>query len=837
MQFYKLLKEKRFYSDFQCSDLKKTHIIVEQHVVDRITSRRSVIDGDIGHFWDFSILHRRRHEEKVGIYSQLFCLATYYAKLSRSASLKENALLTRRMSETESKQQKRRSWRRSEFRKVKEQFCIIFVFVLSIFTLKGKGILRCYYYEQMGRPPVYIFQWVKSGIIEKNENLILCVAVNFYSAELRSIFFFVTNELSTFLVFTFKYSISSLVTSRRGDLRDNMARNVFEVYSGNVLEVAVYVFTNETDFTKKKTDSWGDGYCLPEEVICHLRKHKHFRNFHRLVYMHYPYCYDVTFLLLGAAILIDGEMSISLLKLLQTSGSFVCTISFTLLSVTAVYSVQVAKVSNILIYLFSVFSVTSVYSTESCLFRRKSYYIKFCFHTLYESPGLHIRTHIRPTIYLYPNIHIYFYFHPLCIIARVILNRHLGMLLLILICGDVERNPGPVLNKKKLIIMTQNCRGLNNPLKLKHIIRNKNKIVKNDLYILALQETYLIDENTTSWCGRQVFTKAESIHSAGCITFFPETIRIVEKRDIDDNGHGHIAVVEGFGDKLLIVVNIYAPVRSLASQQGDFYEILRQLIDDFETKYIMYEPNLIILGDLNLPLETDMSKNMSEKARAETLSEYFSSLGLIDCWKQGDSRVTLKGGLSRLDRILYRVNGNIKESMTIDWTFTKSDHGMVNLILEDTYPKFKSKRIFSLPTFIMNIDEERKKIIEGMLEFKSMVDEDWNPHTKLEFLKTGLRTVVGEVVKLRNKKEKEELEEIQTELERRMVSTKTISLRAMEENMNEVEILFNRRNNIIESKCEALAVKAKTKWFHEGEKSSKYFLNILRKRNAVTEIS
>ncbi len=28
-----------------------------------------------------------------------------------------------------------------------------------------------------------------------------------------------------------------------------------------------------------------------------------------------------------------------------------------------------------------------------------------------------------------------------------------------------------------------------------------------------------------------------------------------------------------------------------------------------------------------------------------------------------------------------------------------------------------------------------------------------------------------------------------------------------------------------------------TKWFHEGEKSSKYFLNILRKRNAVTEIS
>jgi hypothetical protein len=161
---------------------------------------------------------------------------------------------------------------------------------------------------------------------------------------------------------------------------------------------------------------------------------------------------------------------------------------------------------------------------------------------------------------------------------------------------------------------------------------------------------------------------------------------------------------------------------------------------------------------------------------------------------------------------------------------------MVNLTLEDVLPKQRSRRTVSLPTYIMNIPAEKQKVIEGMIDFKNMIEEGWNSHTKLEFLKTGLRTIVGEVMKQRNKREREELESIQSELERKMTFTRTISLRAMEANLNEVEILFARRNNILEAKCDAMAVKAKTKWFHEGEKSSKYFLNIIRKRGAVTDI-
>jgi len=295
--------------------------------------------------------------------------------------------------------------------------------------------------------------------------------------------------------------------------------------------------------------------------------------------------------------------------------------------------------------------------------------------------------------------------------------------------------------------------------------------------------------------------------------------------------------VEGLGTRVTIICNIYAPVRSLAGRQEEFYEKLFMLIEEFENKYVLNEPDLIVLGDFNLPFKSGMSKNISEKNRAGIVSEFFTSLGLIDCWKPNDNRITLKGGHSRLDRILYRLQGDFIESLDTDWTFTTSDHCLLTLCLKsDPSQRQKARRVVSLPTYILNIKEEKIKIANGLGEFKQMIKDSWSASMKLEFMKIGLRTVVGECIKLINKREREELDKIQQELERRMVVNRTISLRAREENLREIDILFTRRNQLLEEKCEALAIKAKTKWFHEGEKASKFFLNILKKRGSVTNI-
>ena len=49
--------------------------------------------------------------------------------------------------------------------------------------------------------------------------------------------------------------------------------------------------------------------------------------------------------------------------------------------------------------------------------------------------------------------------------------------------------------------------------------------------------------------------------------------------------------------------------------------------------------------------------------------------------------------------------------------------------------------------------------------------------------------------------------------------------------------LFTIRNGILDEQGEELALKAKSKWYHEGERSNKYFLNILKRKARNCEIS
>ena len=70
--------------------------------------------------------------------------------------------------------------------------------------------------------------------------------------------------------------------------------------------------------------------------------------------------------------------------------------------------------------------------------------------------------------------------------------------MLLMLSGDIEQNPGPTHFEKDYMLMTQNCRGLNNNAKLLQLLRDKNRLVKNKRYILALQETYLVESNASS---------------------------------------------------------------------------------------------------------------------------------------------------------------------------------------------------------------------------------------------------------------------------------------------------------------------------------------------------
>ena len=52
----------------------------------------------------------------------------------------------------------------------------------------------------------------------------------------------------------------------------------------------------------------------------------------------------------------------------------------------------------------------------------------------------------------------------------------------------------------------------------------------------------------------------------------------------------------------------------------------------------------------------------------------------------------------------------------------------------------------------------------------------------------------------------------------------------------ELEKCKRDRDTILQRQGESLSMKAKTRWYNEGEKSNKYFLNLLKRNNVSSEM-
>ena len=119
--------------------------------------------------------------------------------------------------------------------------------------------------------------------------------------------------------------------------------------------------------------------------------------------------------------------------------------------------------------------------------------------------------------------------------------------------------------------------------------------------------------------------------------------------------------------------------------------------------------------------------------------------------------------------------------------------------------------------------------VEGMMK---EVPDSWNPHSKLEFLKVCIRTVVEKVQSDRKKVEQTEEEMINEELEVAVDAlAKGVATVRQGALVDYIEELRVKKSVVIESKGKRLAEKLGTKWYNEGEKSTRYFMRLLNRAN------
>jgi len=403
---------------------------------------------------------------------------------------------------------------------------------------------------------------------------------------------------------------------------------------------------------------------------------------------------------------------------------------------------------------------------------------------------------------------------------------------------DIEPNPGPISDastKVTLTIVTLNCRGLGSTDKFRLILNKAHELMTKGETIIMLQETMVANDNylKLAWRGNSVFTPGTG-NSLGCITLTNATSNISLINQIGNRGHYFT-----YSSPLIttaIIMNLYAP-QGFDEAKTDFF------IDNFNI-ISNYDCDIIVGGDMNVTLRPNdrhcRGVTNAELTLAEEILGYQQALGLEDTW-QGKSGYTWQKGqkMSKLDRIFYRITNFKLKTNRVDWTLAKTDHAAVIAKFEHTQNVIHKSTHVKLDNDILKDNvklNELKEYVVNQLNDPQVAT--FNPHVKLEFAKMSIRTKALDIMARCRKQKNELLNEINREIitNTRLLGTEN-DARLKNMLIRELETLKVQKDAILNEQGEKLANLARTKWYNEGEKSNKYFLNMLKRQQSRSDMN
>jgi exonuclease III len=378
-------------------------------------------------------------------------------------------------------------------------------------------------------------------------------------------------------------------------------------------------------------------------------------------------------------------------------------------------------------------------------------------------------------------------------------------------------------------IVSINVRGLRKDLKRQkyfHWFRNHNKFK-----IIFIQESHSTKEDeqlwSSEWGGSMIFSHGKNNSKGVSILFEKDVGQEIHSSLIDLNGRYIILDVTIEGRRITLA-NIYGPNED---DPNFFLEIIK-LIEDIPND------NRIIGGDFNCILDTDKDKkggceDHANKAVRAVLLTYMEETELIDIWRsQHEEERIFTHHISKPEFIFTRLDffmvsfglASLVEKSSIKSKF-QSDHSPVSItILFDSNKR--GKGFWKLNCSLLQ-DPDYVTLIKNTITETMDINKASNSMLLWDTIKLQVR---GQSIKYGSQK-KRSRDNILKALQRRLDS---LEIRYNKNPNEEVKInitLVNEDiNNIVEEKTRGAIIRSKITWYEEGEKPTKYFLN-LEKRN------
>lgn len=399
-------------------------------------------------------------------------------------------------------------------------------------------------------------------------------------------------------------------------------------------------------------------------------------------------------------------------------------------------------------------------------------------------------------------------------------------------------------------LISLNVRGLRNYKKNRKML---NWILKHGgkSGISFLQETHSSDDIEHKWKQRfkgEIIFSHGSKHSKGVAILLGDKVEykiILVKKD--EEGRLIIIHCEIQGRQFMLI-NSYFP--NDEKQQITFLKTIFQKIETFD---LSTEASIIWGGDFNfvrnLDLETTGGNPTLKTGSIEQLSTILQELDLVDIWRvrnQESKRFTwhgrAQGKASRLNENLFRrldffYISNALQPLVLDTDIIPApatDHSALTLHIKSLPNSHYGPSFWKINNSLLD-DAEYVKMIKRQIEKKKNDFHQGlhNPHMKWELIKYELRKSTIYYSKKKAKETRNSYQEIEIEIKE---IEQIIDWEQNEILLHKHECLKRKLNEISDYITKGIIMRSKVTWYEQGEKNSKFFLTLEKRRKSKTHV-
>ena len=384
-----------------------------------------------------------------------------------------------------------------------------------------------------------------------------------------------------------------------------------------------------------------------------------------------------------------------------------------------------------------------------------------------------------------------------------------------------------------LKFLSFNARGLRQPKKRRRLFAYLHRR-KADFILIQESHSSLNDEKfwLNEWGGKILFSHGSTTSKGVCILFSPHLYVDILKYSICKFGRYLIVDVK-YCDCVLTVVGVYGP-------NNDNPAFFREMFNDL---YNFQGDSIIMAGDFNFVFNLDLDKvgglrQTNFKAREECLS-LMSAYNLVDIWREKNplskhyswsSNIT-PGIHCRLD--FFLVSRSIEQA-AVDVSFSpgiQSDHSFIALSVVYT-PIKRGPGYWKFNNSLLQ-DDTFVEIINEIIRVDAANPNAADPSLRWETLKFKFRQAAIKYSKEkafeRRRKEKALLLQI-AYLEHQLFFTDS------DETRSQLKIAQTALLSYYDYKLQGTIIRSRVRWVEEGEKNTKYFLNLEKRTKELNHI-